>query len=813
MERRCFQRHPRPSFLPYLILLSIGCALFPISIFGADPVPTEAKDTKSPIQIAEIKRTQAVDFQSEILPILKRNCLACHNRTTHEENLVLESPVEILKGGNSGAAVTPGNSSNSLMLQLASHQKRPHMPPPKNKVAAVELLPDELGLIKLWIDQGAKGQLRSTIVEDWKSLPANLNPILALDVTPDSQFAACSRGNEVYIYRIPTKEFVARLQDYANPSRPPHRDLVESLAFSPDGNRIASGSFREVKIWKRNSRPQIVPSKLTTTRRRPPALLLTKNVEVLQITNDLMRYITNQAGPIIHFADRPDRLRSASVGTNQVGRIWQTDPPKMIAEFRSGQRERLEFTRHEEAITVARGDTNFFAARLTSTKTNQTAQLEQFKKLNDAKTAADKTLIDKQAALAVKESEKVAAENELAELDKSKDKERKQVTDKIEKTKTAITVAKKEVTDAEKVATKANRQFEFADEEVKKAEAQLNTAQNEFDEAQRNLLTAELRLKIAQLAKEHAESALTAIAFSPDNRFVATVSGESSVDLWNADDATPLGSFESGNIRFDQVTISADNQIHAVSKEGTACTWQIAAVWTLERTIGDASDQTTFANRVTALAFSNDGQRLITGGGEPSRGGEIKIWNLTTGKLSLEITNPHSDVVLDLAVSPDGKLLATSAADKFIRIFNLETGAPLRSFEGHTHHVLGVAWSRDQRTLVSAGADNIIKVWDSLKGDRKKNIETFGKEITAIHYVGTTDQFVAVAGDGQAKLISESGNIVRSFAGASDYLYVSRVSADGKLVLAGGQDSVLRVWKVSDGKSIANFEPPKGQSH
>jgi len=117
------------------------------------------------------------------------------------------------------------------------------------------------------------------------------------------------------------------------------------------------------------------------------------------------------------------------------------------------------------------------------------------------------------------------------------------------------------------------------------------------------------------------------------------------------------------------------------------------------------------ADRVNAIHFTPDGEQLITGGGEPSRGGEIKIWRVKDGTLVRELNNVHSDSVLALDLSADGKYLASGAADRFAKVTELRTGKVLKAFEGHTHHVLGVTWKRDQRTLLTVGADNIAKVW------------------------------------------------------------------------------------------------------
>jgi len=60
-------------------------------------------------------------------------------------------------------------------------------------------------------------------------------------------------------------------------------------------------------------------------------------------------------------------------------------------------------------------------------------------------------------------------------------------------------------------------------------------------------------------------------------------------------------------------------------------------------------------------------------------------------------------------------------------------------------------------------------------------------------------------------LVRENGESVRTFSGETDYVYSAVATPDGKIVVAGGQDSVLRVWSGMDGKAITNFPPPEGK--
>src|SRR6187401_1674992 len=89
-------------------------------LVAAVPLALVARTASAePIAITELKHEGPVDFEKEILPIFRRNCLACHSATEAESDLVLESPRTILKGGAEGPAVVPGKGSESRLLRLA----------------------------------------------------------------------------------------------------------------------------------------------------------------------------------------------------------------------------------------------------------------------------------------------------------------------------------------------------------------------------------------------------------------------------------------------------------------------------------------------------------------------------------------------------------------------------------------------------------------------------------------------------------------------------------------------------------------------
>jgi WD40 repeat protein len=134
---------------------------------------------------------------------------------------------------------------------------------------------------------------------------------------------------------------------------------------------------------------------------------------------------------------------------------------------------------------------------------------------------------------------------------------------------------------------------------------------------------------------------------------------------------------------------------------------------------------------------------------------------------------------------------------------------PTRTLEGHTHHVLGLAWHDDGVMLASSSADNTIKVWDIEAGQSQRTISGFGKEVTALEFIGRSNQLLSSCADQQIRLHdATNGKAIRSMGGPSDAIYslaaisTNPFSDPNALAVAGGQDGVIWIWKVEDGKAL-----------
>ena len=89
--------------------------------------------TSAGLKVEEINRDNPVDFQDEILPILRNNCLPRHNRTRAKADIVLETPQDILTGNDDGPLAVPGKPEESYLFLVSAHLEEPEMPPVKTK--------------------------------------------------------------------------------------------------------------------------------------------------------------------------------------------------------------------------------------------------------------------------------------------------------------------------------------------------------------------------------------------------------------------------------------------------------------------------------------------------------------------------------------------------------------------------------------------------------------------------------------------------------------------------------------------------------
>jgi len=100
-----------------------------------------------------------VTYATDIKPIFDASCIKCHSGDHAKARLKLDALLGALKGSKDGPVITPGNSAESDLVKSVAHagdDQDDWMPPLNNKPGIKPLTSDQVGLIRAWIDQGAK---------------------------------------------------------------------------------------------------------------------------------------------------------------------------------------------------------------------------------------------------------------------------------------------------------------------------------------------------------------------------------------------------------------------------------------------------------------------------------------------------------------------------------------------------------------------------------------------------------------------------------------------------------------------------------
>jgi WD40 repeat protein len=191
-----------------------------------------------------------------------------------------------------------------------------------------------------------------------------------------------------------------------------------------------------------------------------------------------------------------------------------------------------------------------------------------------------------------------------------------------------------------------------------------------------------------------------------------------------------------------------------------------------------------------------------------SRDGSLRVWDLQTGK---QIGNDWWDGGSDIhtiALSLDGKKVASGSDDGAVRLWDVDTGEVIAKWVGHTDRVNCVCWSRDGGRVVSgAGYDRTAMVWDVESGKTVLAIETGLLAVNAVIY---SPDMTTIATAGYNKYEEEylkiwdakTGKLVANLKHTHEVFSLAW-TADGKTLISGSLDPSIRTWNTTTWQQIA----------
>jgi hypothetical protein len=214
------------------------------------------------------------------------------------------------------------------------------------------------------------------------------------------------------------------------------------------------------------------------------------------------------------------------------------------------------------------------------------------------------------------------------------------------------------------------------------------------------------------------------------------------------------------------------------------------------------------------VAFSPDGQRLASGGGDTEN--TIRIWDARSGQELLALKG-HTSWVRSVAFSPDGQRLASASTDKTIRIWDAHSGQELLAFRGYTRGMCSVAFSPDGQRLASGGLDTpTIRIWDARRGPELLALKGHTEQVRSVAF-SPDGQRLASASDGTTIRIwdTRSGQALLALQGHTDGVTSVAFSPDGQRVISQYRGGKVLAWDTVNGNLLPQATetiPPNSQA-
>jgi len=251
-----------------------------------------------------------------------------------------------------------------------------------------------------------------------------------------------------------------------------------------------------------------------------------------------------------------------------------------------------------------------------------------------------------------------------------------------------------------------------------------------------------------------------------NRRTILSGSVDTTLKTWNSDTMKEVSVFEGHQLGVVSVAMDKHGRISASSGLDMHI-----KVWDMEK--GGLIKDIDPGPLEWTIALSPDGKFIASG----SHGGNVNIWGTESGNKEQTLATTGK-FIMSVAVSPDGQLVACGASDGVVQVFDVANARRLHTLEGHAMAVRSLSFSPDSSMLLTSSDDTHINLYDVRPGSASA---------------------------------SSKANLIASFSGHASWVLAVACSPTAKYVATGSSDRKVKIWDLSTRQCVHTFSEHSDQ--